>query len=141
MYYREQTIPSFDGTPLYVRESGDTDKPLLLLIHGGSTDADFYVNCGEAMSRSFHVVAYDRRGHVRSGLTANTKTPGEATKADKEYLKDICAVHVNDAKFLIEYFSNEVDKALGAYVIAHSLGGPIGMDLITQHPRLVRRLL
>ena len=141
MYYREQTIPSFDGTPLYVRESGDTDKPLLLLIHGGSTDADFYVNCGEAMSRSFHVVAYDRRGHVRSGLTSNTKTPGEATKADKEYLKDICAVHVNDAKFLIEYFSNEVDKALGAYVIAHSLGGPIGMDLITQHPRLVRRLL
>ena len=138
MYYREQTIPSFDGTPLYVRESGDTDKPLLLLIHGGSTDADFYVNCGEAMSRSFHVVAYDRRGHVRSGLTANTKTPGEATKADKEYLKDICAVHVNDAKFLIEYFSNEVDKALGAYVIAHSLGGPIGMDLITQHPQLVR---
>ncbi len=83
MYYREQTIPSFDGTPLYVRESGDTDKPLLLLIHGGSTDADFYVNCGEAMSRSFHVVAYDRRGHVRSGLTATRRRPGKPPKPIK----------------------------------------------------------
>ena len=76
MYYKERTIPSFDGTPLYVRESGDKDRPLLLLIHGGSTDADFYVNCGEDLSRTFHVIAYDRRGHVRSGLTAGTKTPG-----------------------------------------------------------------
>ena len=109
MYYTEHTVKSFDGTPLYVRESGDKDRPLLLLIHGGSTDADFYVNCGEAMSRQFHVIAYDRRGHVRSGLTATTKAPGEATKADKEYLKDICDIHTRDAAFLIEYYSNEID--------------------------------
>ena len=130
MYYTEHTVKSFDGTPLYVRESGDRDKPLLLLIHGGSTDADFYVNCAGTMSRRFHVIAYDRRGHVRSGLTA-----------DKEYLRDICDIHVKDAVFLIEYFSNEVDKAMGAYVITHSLSGPIGMDLVTKYPQLVRRML
>jgi pimeloyl-ACP methyl ester carboxylesterase len=141
MNYTEHTVKSFDGTPLYVRESGDRDKPLLLLIHGGSTDADFYVNCAGTMSRRFHVIAYDRRGHVRSGLTAATRTPGEATKADKEYLRDICDIHVKDAVFLIEYFSNEVDKAMGAYVITHSLSGPIGMDLVTKYPQLVRRML
>ena len=141
MYYTEHTVKSFDGTPLYVRESGDKDRPLLLLIHGGSTDADFYVNCGEAMSRQFHVIAYDRRGHVRSGLTATTKAPGEATKADKEYLKDICDIHTRDAAFLIEYYSNEIDKAMGAYVITHSLGGPVGFELITKYPQLVRRML
>lgn len=141
MYYKEHNVRSFDGTPLYVRESGEKDKPLLLLVHGGSTDADFYVNCGEAMSRSFHVIAYDRRGHVRSGLTATTNTPGDATKEDKAYLKDICDIHMRDAAFLIEYYSNEVDKAMGAYVITHSLSGPIGMDLITKRPELVRKML
>ena len=35
MYYTEHTVKSFDGTPLYVRESGDKDRPLLLLIHDG----------------------------------------------------------------------------------------------------------
>lgn len=40
MYYREPSFQSFDGTPLYVRESGT--GPLLLLIHGAATDADFY---------------------------------------------------------------------------------------------------
>ncbi len=141
MYYEERTIASFDGTPIYIRESGDISKPLLLLIHGGSTDADFYVNCGETLSRSFHIIAYDRRGHVRSGLTKTTKSPTEATKEDKEYLKDICDIHVRDAAFLIAYFSNEIDTAMGAYVITHSLAGPIGMTLITKYPQLVRKML
>lgn len=141
MYYREHLIESFDGTPLYVRESGEAGKPLLLLIHGGATDADFYVNCGETLSRSFHVIAYDRRGHVRSYLTKTTRTPDDATKEDKAYLKDICDIHAQDAAFLIRYYSNEVDEALGTYVITHSLGGPIGMELVTKYPELIRKML
>ena len=60
---------------------------------------------------------------------------------DKEYLKDICDIHTRDAAFLIEYYSNEIDKAMGAYVITHSLGGPVGFELITKYPQLVRRML
>lgn len=141
MYYTEQTIRSFDGTSLYVREAGQKDAPLLLLIHGGSTDADFYVNTMETMSRSFHVVAYDRRGHVRSWLTASAKGPKEAAKEDKAALKDICGVHAEDAAFLIDRFSNEIDRAMGAYVITHSLAGPIGFRLVTDHPEKVRKML
>lgn len=141
MYYTEHRVPSFDGAELYVRECGDRDKPLLLLIHGGSTDADFYVNTAETLARLFHVIAYDRRGHVRSALTKTTRRPKDATKADKAFLNDICGVHVKDALFLIDFFSNEVDRAMGAYVVTHSLSGPIGFDLIAQHPEKVRRML
>ena len=33
MYYIEHTVKSFDGTPLYVRESGEKDRPLLLFVN------------------------------------------------------------------------------------------------------------
>ena len=141
MYYKEHLIKSFDGTTLYVRESGESAKPLLLLIHGGGTDADFYVNTAETLSRQFHVIAYTRRGHVGSTLTAATKSPTEATKADKEALKDIVSVHAKDAVTVIDFYSNEVDKAMGAYVVAHSLGGPIGMELVSSYPEKVRKVL
>ena len=141
MYYKEQSVRSFDGTTLYVRESGEKDKPLLVLIHGGSTDADFYVHTAKPLSRNFHVIAYTRRGHVGSGLTTTAKDPKDATKADKAALKDIVAVHTKDAVSVINFFSNEVDKAMGAYVVAHSLGGPIGMELASAHPEKVRKLL
>lgn len=141
MYYKEHTVNSFDGTPLYVRESGETGKPLLLLIHGGATDADFYVHAAKPLSRYFHVISYTRRGHVGSWLTASAKTPADASKADRKALKDIVRVHAEDAAAMIEFFSNEVDRAMGAYVVAHSLGGPVGMELAVRRPELVRRLL
>lgn len=141
MYYTEQHIHSFDGTRLYVRESGEKTKPLLVLIHGGSTDADFYVNTAKPLSRYFHVISYTRRGHVGSDLTATTKGPTEATKTDKTALKDIVAVHTKDAACIIDYFGNEVDKTLGAYVVVHSLAGPIGMELVSSYPEKVRKLL
>lgn len=141
MYYSEQYIKSYDGTTLYVRESGEKDRPLLVLIHGGSTDADFYVNTAKPLSRLFHIISYTRRGHVNSTLTATTKGPKDATKADKAALKDIVGVHTKDALCIIDYYSNEVDKAMGAYVVAHSLGGPIGMELASSHPEKVRKVL
>ncbi len=141
MYYEERTVRSFDGTNLYVRESGERDKPLLLLIHGGATDSDFYVRTAETLSRLFHVIAYDRRGYLRSGLTATCDSPKKATKSDKKALKDIAHIHAEDAAALIREFSNEVDGAIGAYVIAHSMGGPVGMTLAVEHPELVRKLL
>ncbi|MBQ9067308.1 MAG: alpha/beta hydrolase [Clostridia bacterium] len=121
MYYTEPHFKSFDGTPLYVRESGK--GPLLLLIHGGATDADFYKDTAEILSESFHVISYDRRGHVRSGMTP---------------ARDILTAHAEDASALIRHFSAPGEPA---YVVAHSLGGPIGMKLAELHPEQIRKLL
>lgn len=142
MYYQERTIKSFDGTPLYIRESGEFDKPLLLLIHGGATDSDFYVRTAEPLSRLFHVVSYDRRGYLRSGLTASCADPTDASRAEKKAVaKSILHLHTEDSACLIRECSNKIDRALGAYVISHSMGGPVGMNLAAEHPELVRKLL
>lgn len=120
-YYIEPEFHSYDGTPLYVRESGT--GPLLLLIHGGGTDADFWHDAGDYLSQSFHVISYDRRGYVRSGYSKNDD--------------DILTAHAKDAYALIQRFGN----GKPAYVIGHSLGGPVAMRLAELHPEVILKLM
>ena len=120
MYYREPSFQSFDGTPLYVRESGT--GPLLLLIHGAATDADFYKDTGRLLSKRFHVISYDRRGHVRSGMHPSD---------------DILTSHAEDAAALIRTFGGGEP----AFVVGHSLGGFVAERLAELHPDLIRKLL
>lgn len=120
-YYEEPEFKSYDGTPLYVRESGS--GPLLLLIHGAATDADFWHDAGDYLSQHFHVISYDRRGYVRSGFTKNSD--------------DILTAHAKDAFALIQRFGN----GQPAYVIGHSLGGPVAMKLAELHPEVIKKLM
>ncbi len=118
--YQEFQFTSYDGTILYGRESGS--GPLLLLIHGSCTDCDFFKDTAEVLSRWFHVVTYDRRGHARS---------------DWHDMGDALTAHAKDASSLIRHFSG--DKP--AFVIGHSYGGAVAMKLAEQHPEMIRKLL
>ncbi len=119
MYYQEFTFTSFDGTELYGRESGS--GPLLLLIHGACTDSDFYKDTAEILSQWFHVICYNRRGHVRSG-SLNTG--------------DAITTHAEDASALLSHFSNQP-----AFVVGHSFGGVVAMELASKHPEQIKKLL
>ncbi len=119
MYYQEFTFTSFDGTELYGRESGS--GPLLLLIHGACTDSDFYKDTAEILSQWFHVICYNRRGHVRSG-SLNTG--------------DAITTHAEDASALLSHFSSQP-----AFVVGHSFGGVVAMELASKHPEQIKKLL
>lgn len=121
MYYQEHKFKSFDGTRLYVRESGT--GPLLVLIHGGATDADFYKDTAEVLSQWFHVISYDRRGYVRSGCPRSFWRHLDANA------KDVVA--------LIDAFSDDGT----AYVVGHSLGGYVAMRTAQRFPEKIKKLL
>lgn len=118
---KEYTLPGSDGNALFLRESGS--GPLLLLIHGSVTDCDFFHDTQEYLSRSFHVVSYDRRGHARSAYVPSS---GDALTA-----------HAEDAYTLIRHFSPD-GRAL---VVAHSYGGAVAMRLAALHPESIRHLV
>ena len=118
---KEYTLPGSDGNALFLRESGS--GPLLLLIHGSVTDCDFFHDTQEYLSRSFHVVSYDRRGHARSAYVPSS---GDALTA-----------HAEDAYTLIRHFSPD-GRAL---VVAHSYGGAVAMRLAAMHPESIRHLV
>jgi pimeloyl-ACP methyl ester carboxylesterase len=110
---------------LFVRELGRrTDKPSLVVIHGGPDVGHGYLVPGfEPLARDHHVVLFDFRGCGRStrGL------PDE--ELEPEYV-------VRDTHRLIEKLGlGSVD------LLGFSTGGRAAMQFVDKHPSQVRRLI
>jgi pimeloyl-ACP methyl ester carboxylesterase len=108
-----------NGAELYyeVRGSG----PPVLLIHGGGIDSGTFERLADIIASDFRVVTYDRRGISRSPRPKDWKQTSIAEQAE-------------DAAGLL--------RALGvapAAVVGASLGALIALELLLQHPHLVRR--
>lgn len=103
-------VRSFDGTELYARVSGPKDSPACVLVHGFTLSHQIWhyqVRDLTADGR-FRVVAYDARGHGRSGPA---RGPAGRTRFDGETLaRDLHAVM-------------HATNATPAVVVGHSLGG------------------
>ena len=76
---REHTVVSADGTRLHVEEYGRADGPTVVLAHGWTCSTLFWAPVVRLLAADHRVVAYDQRGHGRSGAPA-TRT-GYATDA------------------------------------------------------------
>lgn len=108
-----------DGVTLYCRRYGSGEP--ILMIHGACTDSDFFSETAAVLSSRYTVVTYDRRGYGRSS-DAPADTCSIATQAE-------------DAAELI--------KKIGApcFVVGHSAGTTVSMELTAAHPELVRGVL
>lgn len=68
-------VAANDGTPLYVKDWGPKDGPVVVFSHGWPLNADSWESQMQFLAeRGFRVIAHDRRGHGRSGQpwTGNT---------------------------------------------------------------------
>ncbi|GAB2874759.1 SDR family oxidoreductase [Streptomyces deserti] len=54
------------GVELCVAESGDPDRPTVILVHGYPDSKEVWSEVAARLADRFHVVAYDVRGHGRS---------------------------------------------------------------------------
>jgi pimeloyl-ACP methyl ester carboxylesterase len=109
-------IAEFNGVQLHYRRSG-VGEPLVL-VHGSWVDAGVWSGVLPLLTRSFDVVAYDRRGHSRSSCP-----PGQGSVRDD----------VDDLASLIE--SLELNPA---HVAGASMGGSIALRLAATRPELLR---
>lgn len=104
---------------LHVREAGS--GPAMLLIHGGSIDADSWGPVYDALASDRRVIAYDRRGTTRSR--------GAGISADWH-------VHAGDAATILRE-----RKAVPADVVGWSSGALVALTLALDAPELVRSLV
>jgi pimeloyl-ACP methyl ester carboxylesterase len=109
-------IAESNGVELHYRRSGAGEP--LVLVHGSWVDAGVWSGVLPLLSRSFEVVAYDRRGHSRSSCP-----PGQGSIHDD----------VEDLASLIELL--ELNPA---HVAGASLGGSITLRLAAARPELLR---
>lgn len=106
---------------LYHESQGDPTKPLLLLLHGGlGSIADFNPFVGP-LSRDFHLVGLDTRGHGKSSLGSSPLT------------YEVCEA---DVIALLQHMGVETFSILGL-----SDGGIVGYRLAASHAARVTSLV
>lgn len=106
LHGRAQEVVSQDGTTLHVEEFGPADGPTLVLAHGWTCQIRFWTRQIQALSPDIRVVAYDQRGHGRSGRAADDQYGIE------RFGHDLAAV-----------LEATVPEGRRAVVAGHSLGG------------------
>lgn len=111
------SIVRIDDADIYYERNGDSGDPLVL-VHGSWVDHHNWDAVVPTLSKTFRVLAYDRRGHSRSRRPAESATMQE---------------HVADLAGLIEHLGLKP-----AYVAGNSLGGSIALRLAAERPELIR---
>lgn len=101
-------------TSLYCRRYGASGSPVVL-IHGACVDADFWNDCAVHLSKYHRVFTYDRRGYGRNEDVENHSIE----------------VQAEDACCLIRSIGEP------CFVVGHSAGSLIAMELALIHPELI----
>ena len=60
------TRPELDGVYLNAMHWGEPGRPIVVLAHGGGANSHWWGRLAPALATSFHVVAFDFRGHGES---------------------------------------------------------------------------
>jgi pimeloyl-ACP methyl ester carboxylesterase len=106
------------GCSFYYEEQGD-GPPILLIPPAGSTASTWGTLVGN-LAGAGRVIAYDRRGYIRSG--------GEVVRSAAEHTRDAAAV--------LDAF-----EAGPAVVVGTSAGATVALDLAVRRPDLVRAVV
>lgn len=109
-----------DGLNIFYRESGDTNHPTILLLHGFPASSFMYRELMAGLSDQFHVVAPDYPGFGYSDAPATN---------DFAYSFDKLAAVMDD-------FTRVVGLQKYALYL-QDFGGPVGFRLASQHPEKV----
>lgn len=121
VHYREKMI---DGVPMFYREAGPADAPVVLLLHGFPTSSHMFRDLIPQLADKYHVIAPDYPGYGQSGAPDHTKF-----------------------NYSFAHFTDMVDTLLGQlgaqryamYVMDY--GAPVGYRLALKHPERVSGLI
>lgn len=102
-----RSVVSADGTRVHVEEYGRADGPTVVLAHGWTCSTVFWAPLVRALSSDYRLVAYDQRGHGRSGAPATRRGYGTRFLAD-------------DLEAVLEATVPEGERAV---LVGHSMGG------------------
>ena len=123
------------GTDLFCLRQGA--GPVLIMVHGGGTNSDFYRETAAILARKFTVIRYDRCGSGRSSVPADGDWSIAAQAEDLAAVIRAAAHQTSEAL----HSSEEPVRPSPVFLAAHSAGGAIALELIQNHSELVRAAL
>ena len=118
-------MPTFerDGVSLSYEISGDPDNPLVVLLHGFTSDRRAWRQLSEVLATGFCVVAPDLRGHGDSDAPA--ELDGYTIEA-----------YADDLVGLLDHLNVKSTALVGC-----SFGGMIALEYSVQHPETLDALV
>ena len=119
---RAQTVRSADGTSIHVEQFGDPEAPPLVLVHAWMCSLELWHRQITALAPEARIVAYDMRGHGRSGFS-------------------------DDYDYSIDAFGDDLEAVLGATIdpsrpavlCGHSMGAMSIAAWAHRHPDSVAK--
>lgn len=139
-----RTVAGAGGTPLHVELHGPADAPPVVLIHGWTCSARFWRLQVQDLAADHRVIAYDLRGHGRTGAPADGDWSLDTFGADLEAVLDatvdapaVLAGHSLGA-MTIAAWAGDHDVARRARAVAlvnTGLGDLITESLLLRSPR------
>ena len=105
----------FDSDGVQIRFTVQGQGEAVVLLHGFATSLDMMRGLAADLSEDYRVIAMDVRGHGKSGKPHDPKQYGTQM--------------VEDVVRLLDHL--EIERA---HVVGYSMGGAIGLKLITTHP-------
>jgi len=130
--FRQGSVASLEqldinGAREWVLIRGQTDKPIVLFLHGGPGMPAMYLAYAfqRPLERDFLVVQWDRRGAGKS--YPSTQDPSRVRTSQE----------IADAVVLIDLLRQRYHQSK-VIVVGHSYGSYLGIALVQQHPDLVR---
>ncbi len=117
------TIP-VNNANIYFKIYGEA-RPILLMITGGTGDADSFDNIIPFLADHYTIITYDRRGYTRSQII----------KISENEFIDI-QTQSNDVHSLLKTLTTEP-----VFVFGSSIGAVIALDLATRYPSLVKKVI
>lgn len=145
---RAASVISADGTRLHAEVFGPEDAPTIVLLHGWTETLRFLKLQIRELSREFRVVAYDLRGHGRSGTAPTADAYGMDEHADDvdavlralvpEGERVIFAGHSLGAMALVAWAGRHeeqvADRLAGAALISTGMGDLVSETLVVRAP-------
>lgn len=144
---RVQEILAPDGTPLHTEVFGPDDAPTVVLVHGWTCSLEAWTHQIQTLGNELRLVAFDLRGHGRSGRPPGGDWSIEALAGDLDAVLRACvpdgeravvAGHSLGAMTTVAWadqHSDEVrERVAGAALISTGLGGLITESLVVGTP-------
>ena len=119
--YQDKFV-TVNGLKIHYLDWGGNSKPPLVLIHGIARHAHTFDHLIPELSRNYHGIAYDMRGHGDSGWSAEGADLGED--------------HVKDLEGLVQQL-----RLKNITLHGNSTGGRVVQVFAGLHPDLVSRIV
>jgi len=114
---------TINNIPLFVMIRGkNLDNPILLILHGGSSQSANFSYFNKDLEKEFTVVYFDQRGEARSNL--KEINPNTLTLEN----------YIEDTHHLTTYLKNRFNKEK-IYLLGHSMGTLLGINTIKKYPK------